>query len=68
LIAVFGVLFVAVGLLIGWAWGGSWAFSIGVAVVAGAIAFFLTLGSYFGGASAVLGMSRAHEIVKADDP
>lgn len=69
LIAVFLLLFVALGLLIGYVWGrGQMAFSYIVAGIAAAIAFVLTLCSYFWGASALLGMSGARRIAKADDP
>ncbi len=69
LIAVFVVLFVGMGLLIGAVWGGGdWAFSIIVAVIAAVVAFILIMFSYFGGASAVLAISKAHTIRKADDP
>ncbi len=69
LIAVFLLLFVALGMLIGYVWGkGQMAFSFIVAGIAAAIAFVLTLASYFGGASALLGMSRARRITKPDDP
>ncbi len=69
LIAVFLVLFVGLGMLIGYVWGGGdMAFSFIVAGIAGAVAFTLTLCSYFGGASALLGMSKAKQITKADDP
>ena len=56
------------GLLIGWVWGRTWTFSISVAVIAGLLAFFLTLGSYYGGSSAILAISKAREIRKSDDP
>jgi heat shock protein HtpX len=39
-----------------------------VAAGAAVVAFLLTLASYYGGSSALLGMSRAREIQKADDP
>ena len=69
LIACFMVLFLGLGVLIGQVWGhGDMMFSILVAAIAGAIAFIATLVSYFGGASAVLGMSRARQIQHADDP
>jgi len=69
LIGGFMLFFIAMGLLIGMVWGrGDAAFSVIVAVIAGLIAFFLTLGSYFGGSSVVLGMSRAKEITHDDDP
>ncbi len=65
----FMLFFVGLGLLIGMVWGGgNAAFSIIVAAVAGAVAFVLTLASYFGGSSALLGMSGAKEIKHADDP
>ena len=69
LIAVFMLFFVGLGLLIGYVWGrGEMAFSFIVAAVAALIAFFMTLASYFGGSSALLGMSKAREVRKADDP
>ncbi len=69
LIGVFMLLFVGLGLLIGMAWGGGSTYSgIIVAVIAGIVAFFLTLGSYFGGSSVLLGLSQARQIQKADDP
>ena len=69
LIALFMVFFVGMGLLIGAVWGkGDLAFSITVAVIAAAVAFVLTLASYYGGTSAVLGISKARQIRKADDP
>ena len=69
LILVFLAFFVGLGALIGQVWGGGdVAFRWGVPVVAGAIAFVLTLASYYGGSSALLGMSQAHEIRKSDDP
>ncbi len=69
LIAVFLLVFVGLGMLIGYVWGrGEMAFGFIVAGVAGAVAFLLTLASYFGGSSALLGMSRARRIAKADDP
>ena len=40
LIAVFFVLFIGLGLLIGAVWGGDWHFSIAVAVIAGATFVF----------------------------
>ncbi len=67
LIAVFMIVFVAMGMLIGMVWGGS-GFGIIVAVVAGVIAFVLTLASYFGGSSALLGISAAKQITRDDDP
>ncbi len=70
LIAVFLLLFIGLGMLIGYIWGRgeSMALSFIVAGIAAAVAFVLTLCSYFGGASAILGMSRARRITKADDP
>ncbi|MHC4563841.1 MAG: M48 family metallopeptidase [Planctomycetota bacterium] len=69
LIACFMLLFVGIGLLIGQVWGGGdWVFSGVVAGLAAVIAFVITLGSYYGGSSAILGMSRARRVVKADDP
>lgn len=68
LIGVFMLLFVALGLIIGYVWGGDWYFSIAVAVIAAVIAFFLTLTSYFGGSSALLAMSGARPVEKSDDP
>ena len=69
LIAGFMVFFVAVGMLIGFVWGrGDMAFSMIVAAGAAVVAFILTLASYYGGSSALLGMSKAREITKKDDP
>lgn len=69
LIAVFMLLFIGMGLLIGMVWGrGDAAFSITVAAIAGLIAFGLTMASYYGGSSVLLGMSKAREIVHSDDP
>ncbi len=69
LISVFVVLFVGIGLLIGSVWGGgNWTFSIIIAAVAAIVAFILIMFSYFGGASAVLAISKARPIQKADDP
>ncbi|MBN1943582.1 MAG: M48 family metallopeptidase [Phycisphaerae bacterium] len=48
--------------------GVNWSFSITVAVVAAGIAFILTMASYYGGGSVLLGVSKAREIKKADDP
>ena len=50
LIAVFMLLFVGMGLLIGYIWGeGDATVSFIIAAGAGLLAFFLTIGSYFGG-------------------
>lgn len=69
LLGVFMVFFVGLGLLIGYVWGGGEAaFSVSVAAAAGGIAFLLMLSSYYGGSSILLGLSKAHEIAKADDP
>jgi len=69
LIFFFLAIFVGMGLLIGAVWGGGdRTFSVIVAAIAGAVAFLLTLGSYYGGASAVLGISKARPIQKSDDP
>jgi heat shock protein HtpX len=69
LIGVFAVLFIGMGLLIGSVWGGGdWAFSIIIAAVAAIVAFILIMFSYYGGASAVLAISKATPIQKADDP
>ncbi|MGC9455818.1 MAG: M48 family metallopeptidase [Phycisphaerae bacterium] len=68
LIGVFMLLFVGLGLLIGYVWGHDWYFSVAVAAVAAGIAFFMTLTSYFGGSSALLAMSGARRITKEDDP
>ena len=69
LIAGFMLFFAGVGLLIGMVWGGGeWQFGAGVAGIAAAVAFVLTLMSYYGGSSALLSMSKARQIVKADDP
>jgi len=69
LIFVFLLLFVGMGLLIGYVWGaGEMAFAWIVAGIAGTIAFILILLSYFGGPSALLSLSRARELKKEDDP
>jgi len=69
LIGFFMLFFIALGLLIGMVWGGGrWKFAWVVAAIAAAIAFVLTLASFYGGGSALLAMSRAKEIKKADDP
>jgi heat shock protein HtpX len=68
LIFAFILVFAMIGTLIGWVWGGDWQFGVGVSVVAGVIAFLLTLASFYGGSSALLGISHAKEITKADDP
>jgi heat shock protein HtpX len=69
LIAVFTLFFVGMGLLIGAVWGGGDpAFSVAVAVIAAGVAFVWTLISFYGGTSAVLAVSHARPIEKADDP
>jgi heat shock protein HtpX len=69
LIGGFMLFFVGMGLLIGMVWGGGeWPFAATVAIIAAAVAFVLTLLSFYGGSSALLGMSKAREIKKADDP
>ena len=68
LIALFMVFFAVVGLLIGNVWGGDWEFGVVVAVVAASVAFLLALLSYYGGSSAILGISRARRIARPDDP
>ncbi len=78
LIAGFMVFFVAIGLLIGVVWGSgtdqfgqyhtNWYFGAIVAFIAAVIAFFLTLASFYGGSGAIMAMSKAREIQKADDP
>ena len=69
LIGGFTLFFVGMGLLIGMAWGGGdWQFGAVVAGIAAVVAFVLTLLSFYGGSSALLGMSQAREITKADDP
>ncbi len=69
LIAGFMVLFVGMGLLIGYVWGGgNMTFSWVIAGVAAFVAFTLTLISFYGGSSAILMMSQAKQIKKADDP
>lgn len=68
LILGFSAFFVGMGLLIGYVWGqGEMAVSFGVASLAAGIAFILTLASYFGGSSVLLGMSKARQITRADD-
>jgi len=69
LIGGFMLFFVGMGLLIGMVWGGGrWQFGAVVAGIAAVVAFVLTLLSFYGGSSALLGMSKAREIKKADDP
>jgi len=68
LILLFVIFFVGMGLLIGYVWGRERTFAVTVAVIAGLVAFFLTLLSYYGGSSALLALSKARAIRKADDP
>ncbi len=69
LIAIFAVVFIALGVLVGLVWGGGdQRFAIIVAAIAGLIAFFMTLGSYYGGSSVLLGLSKARPITSEDDP
>ena len=69
LIGIFMLLFVGIGLLIGMVWGGgSSRFGIVVSVAAGAVAFVLTLASYYGGSGALLALSQAHELKREQDP
>ena len=69
LIGGFMLFFIGMGLMIGMVWGGGqWQFGATVSIIAGLVAFVLTLLSFYGGSSALLGMSQAREIVKADDP
>lgn len=69
LLTVFSMVFVGMGLLIGNVWGGGdAAFSIATSVAAGVIAMLVSLISYYGGSSVLLGLSGAREIRKADDP
>lgn len=69
LVAGFVVFFVLIGLVIGLVWGrGEMYFAMIVSAIAALVAFVLTLASYYGGSSAVLGMSRAKQITHDDDP
>jgi len=69
LIGVFMVLFAGMGLLIGMVWSrGDRSFGIVVAAAAAALAFVLTLLSYYAGPGALLAMSQAHEITHEQDP
>lgn len=69
LIVLFLLFFAALGMLIGYVWGGGdMLFSYLIAGGAGVIAFIMTLASYFGGGNVLLRMSGAKEISKADDP
>ncbi|MCY2925992.1 MAG: M48 family metallopeptidase [Planctomycetota bacterium] len=69
LILAFLVLFAGVGLTVGLAWGhGDSRFGIIVAAGAAAVAFVLTMISYYGGSSILLRMSSARAITHDDDP
>ena len=68
LILCFMLVFVGLGLLIGYAWGGDLTAACAIAGAAAVVAFLVTLASYFGGSSALLGLSSARQISKADDP
>ena len=69
LILAFLVLFAGVGLTVGLAWGhGDSRFGIIVAAGAAAVAFVLTMISYYGGSSILLSMSSARAITHDDDP
>jgi len=69
LIGGFMVFFVLVGLVIGLVWGGGdMAFGLAVAIGAAVLAFALTMGSYFGGSSAILSISKARPLAKSQDP
>ncbi len=69
LIFCFMLFFVGMGVLIGQVWGGGdEGVRIGVPVATGAIAFILTMLSYYSGSAALLGVSHARPIAKSDDP
>jgi len=68
LVGLFALFFVAVGLLVGLVWGGTTRFGLVVAGAAAGAALLLSLVSYYGGPGALLGMSRARQIRKEDDP
>ena len=70
LIALFILLFIALGMLIGMTWlgRGDWRGGLPVAAGAAVLAFVLTMASYYGGSSVLLGLSGAKEIQKSDDP
>ncbi|MCD4824867.1 MAG: M48 family metallopeptidase [Phycisphaerae bacterium] len=46
----------------------NWHFGIMVALIAGGVAFVMTLASFYGGGNVLLGMSKARQIQKANDP
>ena len=69
LIVCFMVFFIGLGLLIGYVWGhGEMVFAFIVAGIAGAVAFIMTLASYYGGSSALLGLRRAKQVTPEDQP
>lgn len=69
LIFVFAIVFVGIGLLIGNYWGrGNWTFSWMVAGGAAAVAFIISMITYYGGSSVLLSMSKARQITHDDDP
>ena len=69
LIFVFAVVFVGIGLLIGNYWGhGNLHFSLAVAGGAAAVAFILSLVTYYSGDSVLLSISQARQITHDDDP
>jgi len=68
LIFCFMLFFVGMGMLIGYVWGRTLTFGFWVAAIAAGVAFFMTVTSYYGGSSALLALSRAKRLAKADDP
>ncbi len=68
LIAIFMILFIAVGMVFGTVLGGTTEFGMIVAAGTGIVAFILVLISFYGGSSAIMAISKAREIRKADDP
>jgi len=68
LVACFMLFFVGMGMLIGYVWGRDMLFASVVAGIAASVAAILTLTSYFGGSSALLGLSKAKQIDKSADP
>ena len=69
LMLAFLMFFVGVGLVIGLVWGGGdWLAGAVVAAGASVLALVLMLGSYFGGANAILSISKARRLEKSADP
>ena len=69
LMSAFLAFFVGVGLVIGLVWsGGDWLAGAVVAAGASVLALVLMLGSYFGGANAILSISKARRLEKSADP